>query len=201
MRSTAVVLALGVTALAAGAEVESRVLTHYVPQDLLEAAVRKEGWTEVPLAVKGGVRKGDVVRIWAGGSIDRGNGDQPGENAAGPDGVAAGKPAPANRLRKLPGDEARQPAGAGVSPQPALALSADPGQAFALLFKPEGAGPTKCLPPGKPLEIKLTRDKERLYVGFNDERGRYHDNHLGRGRRHELDPLWVRIEVVRIIVD
>ena len=54
---------------------------------------------------------------------------------------------------------------------------------------------------GKPLEIKLTQDKERLWIGFNDERGRYHDNHLGRGRRHELDRLWVRIEVVRIIVD
>ena len=180
MRGVAVLVVLGMALSVSAAEVESRVLTHYVPQDLLEAAVRKEGWTEVPLAVKGGVRKGDIVRVWAGGSIDRGNGDQPGENVAGPDGVAAGKPA------------------AG---KPALALSADPGQAFALLFKPEGAGPTKCLPPGKPLEIKLTKDKERLYVGFNDERGRYHDNHLGRGRRHELDPLWVRVEVVRIIVD
>jgi hypothetical protein len=28
-----------------------------------------------------------------------------------------------------------------------------------------------------------------------------HDNHLGKGRRHELDPLGMRIEVVRIIVD
>jgi hypothetical protein len=180
MRRGAVILTVIVTCAATGAEVESRVLTHYVPQDLLEAAVRKEGWTEVALDVKGGVRKGDVVRIWAGGSIDRGNADQPGENVAGPDGVAAGR------------------AAAG---KPALALSADPGQAFALLFKAEGAGPTKCLPPGKPLEIKVTRDKGHLYVGFNDEHGRYHDNHLGRGRRHELDPLWVRIEVVRIIVD
>jgi hypothetical protein len=40
-----------------------------------------------------------------------------------------------------------------------------------------------------------------LWIGFNDERGRYLDNHLGKGRRHELDPLWVRVEVVRIIVD
>ena len=38
-------------------------------------------------------------------------------------------------------------------------------------------------------------------VGFNDERGRYQDNHLGKGRRHEFDPLWVRVEVVRLIVD
>src|SRR3954470_9668467 len=68
------------------AEVESRQLTHYVPQDALEAAVRKEGWTEVPLAVKGGVRRGDVVRIWAGGVIDRG-GEQPGQTVGGPEGV------------------------------------------------------------------------------------------------------------------
>src|SRR3954453_3728511 len=80
--------ALWLTPLPA-AEVESRQLTHYVPQDLLEAAVRKEGWTEVPLAVKGGVRKGDVVRIWAGGSIDRG-GDQPGANVNGPLGLGKG---------------------------------------------------------------------------------------------------------------
>jgi hypothetical protein len=171
----AIVLVLGVTLAATAADVESRVLTHYVPQDLLETAVRTEGWTEVPLNVKGGVRKGDVVRIWAGGSIDRGNGDEPGQNVAGPEGVASGSEK--------------------------LALSPETGHAFALLFKTEGPGVQKCLPPGKPLEIKLTKDKERLWVGFNDERGRYHDNHLGKGRRHELDPLWVRIEVVRIIVD
>src|SRR5438067_11064081 len=70
------------------AEVESRQLTHYLPQDFLETAVRTENWTEVPLAVKGGVRKGDVVRIWAGGSIDRGNGEQPGQNVNGPAGCA-----------------------------------------------------------------------------------------------------------------
>jgi hypothetical protein len=162
------------------AELESRQLTHYVPQDFLEAAVRKPDWTELPLNVKGGVRKGDVVRVWAGGSIDRGNGDQPGENVGGPDGV------PPDR----PGGE-----------KPARALSAEPAHAYALLFKTESAGPAKCLPPGKPLEIKLTRDQEKLWVGFNDEAGRYQDNHLGKGRRHELDPLWVRIEVVRITVD
>ena len=69
------------------------------------------------------------------------------------------------------------------------------------MFKTESAGPANCLPPGQPLEIKLTKDKEKLFVGFNDEKGRYQDNHLGKGRRHELDPLWVRIEVVRITVD
>ena len=42
---------------------------------------------------------------------------------------------------------------------------------------------------------------EKLWLGFNDARGRYQDNHLGKGLRHEFDPLWVRIEVVRIIVD
>jgi hypothetical protein len=161
-----------------GADLESRVLTHYVPQDFLETAVRKEGWTVVPLPVKGDLRKGDTVRIWAGGSIDRGNGDQPGENADGPAGPAK---APRN-VKKM-------------------ALSQEAGHAFALLFKTEGPGLKKCLPPGKPLEIKLTRDKERLWIGFNDERGRYQDNHLGKGRRHEHDPLWVRIEVVRTIVD
>ena len=37
---------------AAAAEVESRRLTHYLPQDFLEAAVRKEGWTELRLPLK-----------------------------------------------------------------------------------------------------------------------------------------------------
>src|ERR1700756_1406065 len=87
MRTTAVLLVFVLALASGGAEVESRVLTHYVPQDLLEKAVRTEGWSEVPLDLKGGVRKGDTVRIWAGGSIDRGNGDQPGENVGGPDGV------------------------------------------------------------------------------------------------------------------
>ena len=59
----------------------------------------------------------------------------------------------------------------------------------------------KCRPPGKPLEIKLGKDGERVWVGFNAEKGQYRDNHLGRGLRHQLDPLWVRIEVVRITVD
>ena len=158
------------------AEVESRQLTHYLPQDFLETAVRTENWTEVPLAVKGGVRKGDVVRVWAGGSIDRGNSEQPGQNVNGPAGI-----------------EAKEKAN--------FALSAEPAHAFALLFKTESTGPIKCLAPGQPLEIKLSKDKEKLFVGFNDEKGRYQDNHLGKGRRHELDPLWVRIEVVRITVD
>src|ERR1700682_2015454 len=87
MRGAPVVSAVVVSCAAFAADVESRQLTHYLPQDFLETAVRKEDWTEVKLDVKGGVRKGDVVRIWAGGSIDRGNGDQPGENVNGPDGV------------------------------------------------------------------------------------------------------------------
>ena len=60
----AVLLLVATPAFAA--DVESRVLTHYVPQDLLETVVRKDKWTEVALAVKGGVRKGDTLRIWAG---------------------------------------------------------------------------------------------------------------------------------------
>ena len=86
-RASAVLLVVALTA--SGADLESRVLTHYVPQDLLETAVRTENWTEVVLNVKGGTRKADVVRVWAGGSIDRGNGDQPGVNVNGPDGFAS----------------------------------------------------------------------------------------------------------------
>jgi hypothetical protein len=181
MRTLAVVLVAAPVLAAAAADVESRVLTHYVPQDTLEAAVRKEGWTEIPLEAMGGVRKGDVVRVWAGGSIDRGNGDQPGENTNGPSGLPRGSP--------------------GLPPPDRLALSQEAGHAFALLFKTEGPALHPAAPAGKPLEITLTRDKEKLWLGFNDERGRYNDNHLGKGRRHEHDPLWVRVEVVRIVVD
>src|SRR5437588_3657967 len=173
-------LTLILTCVAFAAEVESRQLTHYVPQDFLETAVRKEDWTEVPLAVKGGVRKGDIVLIWAGGVIDRGNGDQPGVNVYGPEGF--------------------DPAFFD-SAKPDCALSPKLEHTYALLFKTESTGATKCLPPGKPLEIKLTQDNEKLWLGFNDLKGRYQDNHLGKGKRHELDPLWVRIEVVRITVD
>jgi hypothetical protein len=35
------------------ADLESRALTHYVPQDFLEKAVRTQGWTLVPLDLKG----------------------------------------------------------------------------------------------------------------------------------------------------
>jgi hypothetical protein len=179
MRRLAFVLTLGLCCAAFAAEVESRQLTTYVPQDTLETVVRKEGWIEVPLNVKGGIRKGDVVRVWAGGCIDRGGGDQPGQNVNGPEGYPAQF-----------GDR-----------KPTFALSSEPAHAYALLFKTESTGPTKCLPPGKPLEIKLTKDGEKVWIGFNDEKGAYQDNHLGKGRRHELDPLWVRIEVVRITVD
>jgi hypothetical protein len=161
------------------AELESRVLTHYVPQDFLETAIRTEAWTEVPINLKGGVRKGDVIRIWTGGSIDRGNGDQPSQYVAGPEGEASRQTA------------ANQKA----------ALSSQPEHAYALLFKTDSSGIKKCAAPGKPLEISLTKDKEKLFVGFNDDKGRFYDNHLGKGRRHELDPLWMRIEIVRTIVD
>ncbi|HEX5270322.1 MAG TPA: hypothetical protein VFW33_07545 [Gemmataceae bacterium] len=179
MRTTAVLLLFVLALASAAADVESRVLTHYVPQDLLETAVRTEGWTAVPLDLKGGVRKGDTVRIWAGGSIDRGDGAKPGQNAGGPDG----------------------PGGKDGEKDSRLALEGDAAKSYALLFKTETAEPARCLPPGKPLEIKLTRDGEKLWVGFNDRRGCYLDNHLGKGLRHELDPLWVRVEVVRTIVD
>jgi hypothetical protein len=179
MRATAVILVLALTSIAAGAELESRVLTHYLPQDLLETAVRTEGWTEVPLDLKGGLRKGDVVRIWMGGSIDRGNGDHPGDNVNGPAGVDGGTAVDAAKM----------------------VLSTEKADAFAVLVKTESAGPKRPAPPGKPLEIKLTKDKEKLWIGFNDEKGRYADNHLGKGRHHESDPFWVRIEVVRTIVD
>jgi hypothetical protein len=165
-------------AVASAAELESRRLTHYLPQDSLETAIRTEGWTEISLAVKGGILKGDVVRIWAGGSIDRGNNERAGEVINGPEGAEAAR-----------------------NPAPQFALSSEAGHAYALLFKTETGGVRKCLPAGKPLEIKMTKDTEKLWIGFNDERGRYADNHLGKGRRHELDPLWVRIEVVRIVVD
>jgi hypothetical protein len=166
---------VSIVLVAQAADVESRVLTHYVPQDFLEAVVRKEGWTEVKLDVKGGVRKGDVVRIWSGGSIDRG-GERPGENVVGP-------------------------AGPGKGGGSTFALSDRPQDAFALLVKTDSVPAKRCLPSGKSLELKLSKDGERLWLGFNDERKRYHDNRIGKGRRHEHDPLWVRVEVVRIVVD
>jgi hypothetical protein len=176
MRGTALIFVLGMAVSAAAAEVESRVLTHYVPQDFLETVVRTEKWTVLPIEFKGGVRKGDVVRVWAGGRIDRGNGEQPGQNVNGPEGATTEEPS-------------------------RLALAPEKALAFALLFKTETGGIKKCLPAGKPLEIKLAKDGEQVWIGFNDERGRYMDNHLGAGLRHEREPLWVRIEVVRIIVD
>src|SRR5207245_1233001 len=126
MRAGTVMIFLAWTVAAGAAELESRVLTHYVPQDFLEKVVRTESWTELPLDVKGGVRKGDVVRIWAGGSIDRG-GDQPGENVGSPAGMSA-----------IPGAEAQK-----------LALTPQAEDAFAVLFKTE-TQVKKCREPGKP---------------------------------------------------
>jgi hypothetical protein len=178
MRTLSLLVTLALAVCVCGAEIESRVLTTYVPQDFLETAVRTEKWTEVVLNLKGGVRKGDTVRLWCGGSIDRGNGDEPGENINGPDGVANLKDT------KLP-----------------WALSSEAGHEYALLFKTETGVVKKALAAGKPLEIKIAKDGEKVFVGFNDEKGRFHDNHLGKGKRHEHDPLWVRVEVVRTIVD
>jgi hypothetical protein len=180
MRTLALLLSLSLAEVASAAELESRVLTHYLPQDILETVVRTEGWTEVPLAVPGKVRKGDIIRVWSGGLIDRGGAEQPGQNTNPPGGIEPGKVA---------------------LDRNALALSHEEADAFALLFKTEASGTHRARAAGKPLEIKLTRDAEKIMIGFNDERGRYADNHLGRGRRHEFDPAWVRIEVVRIVVD
>ena len=180
MRGLAFIAVLLLSAVTFAADVETRMLTHFLPQDFLETAIRTEKWTEIPLDVKGGGRKDDVVRIWAGGSIDRGNTEQPGVNFIGPDGLKSGL------------FDSNLPRGA---------LSANHDHLYALLFKTDSKEPAKCLPPGQPLEIKLTKNNEKLWIGFNDEKGRYLDNHLGKGRRHELDPLWVRIEVVRIVVE
>jgi len=180
MRLFSLLLLLCASALTGWAdELESRALTHYLPQDFLETVVRSESWTEVTLKPYGGIRKGDVVRIWSGGVVDVG-GDQPGQNCFGPSGADP---------KALPMDPAK------------LALSTNAAHGFALLFKTADGVPHACAAPGKPLEIKMAADNAKLWIGYNDQHGKYIDNHLGKGRRRELDPLWVRIEVVRIIVD
>lgn len=166
--------------IAFAAEMESRAQTHYIPQDLLETIVRKDGWTEIVLKPYNGVRKGDIVRVWAGGSIDRGGGDVPGVNVCGPTG---------GDVKQLSAESVK------------LALSANPKHAFAILFKTDDDVPHPCAPTGKPMQIPLKKDGARLWIGFNDHKGAFMDNHLGKGRRHELDPAWVRVEVIRIIVD
>jgi len=177
MRIVAILLLLTLALSCSAADLESRALTHYIPQDLLETIVRKEGWTEIVLKPYDGVKKGDIARIWTGGVIDHGNGNQPGVNVAGPDGA------------KVSAAEAAK-----------MALSPQADLAYALLFKTEEGMLHKPMP-GKPLEIRLTKAGARLWVAFNDQRGRYADNHLGKGRRYESDPLWVRVEVIRVIVD
>ena len=82
-----------------------------------------------------------------------------------------------------------------------LVLSSDPSHAYAIVFKTEDGKIHKCVAPGKPLEFPLGKEGARLWIGFNDAKGQFRDNHLGKGRRHELDPAWVRVEVIRIIVD
>src|SRR5260370_42710785 len=128
MRTGTMIIFLALALASRGADLESRVLTHYVPQDFLEKVVRTEGWTELPLDVKGGVRKGDVVRVWAGGSIDWGNGDQPGQNLSSPAGVAV----------KFSSTEAEK-----------LALRPEAEDAYAVLLKTESQL-KKRQQPGKP---------------------------------------------------
>src|ERR1700686_2000414 len=114
MRTTALLITLVLPPYLKGAEVESRVLTTYLPQDFLENAVRAERWTEIVLNVKGGVHKGDTIRLWGGGRSDPGNGDEPGENVNGPEGVLGLKDA-----------------------KRAWALSTEARHAYALLFRTE----------------------------------------------------------------
>jgi hypothetical protein len=178
VRALPLICVLMLVVSVSAADLESRALTHYVPQDLLETVVRTEGWTEIVLKPYGGVRKGDVARIWAGGLIDRG-GDQPGKVVAPPSGPD----------KKTPVDPAR------------LALSQEAAHAYAIIFKTDDGVVHRCVPTGKPLEIPLVKEGARLWIGFNDERGRYRDNHLGQGLRHERDPAWIRVEVIRTIVD
>src|SRR5947209_18714372 len=130
MRTTGIALLLLCATAAPAAEVESIVWRHYLPQDFLESVVRSEKWLPLPLDLPGGVRKGDVVRIWAGGSIDWGNADQPGLNASAPEGPAG-----------TPALGARQ-----------LALAPDLGHALAILIKSE-RGLHKCSPAGKALAV------------------------------------------------
>src|SRR5262245_33484468 len=89
MRYITILAFLVVAAAGSAADLESRALTNYIPQDLLETVVRKDAWTEIVLKPYNGVRKGDVARIWSGGVIDHGGGNQPGVNVAGPEGLGA----------------------------------------------------------------------------------------------------------------
>ncbi len=176
MRFVALAALLTITGSVLAKQV-SRLMTHYVPQDLLVKAIRTEGWTEVPMKTDWKIKKGDTIRVFAGGLVDRGNGDQPGIHTAGPEGVEAAQ-APADLKT--------------------LALSPDARHAFALLVKTESGTIHSCLPAGKTLEVPILKDDEKLLIGFNDLKGKFSDNHLGKGRRHEHEPLWVRLEQIRI---
>ena len=180
MRNPVILMVCATTLTASAADLESRALTHYIPQDSLESIVRKDEWTEIVLKPFGGVRKGDKARIWAGGMIDRGGADQPGQKVNGPAGLDG---------KDMPTDPTR------------LALSPDAAHAFAILFKTDDGKIHRCAGPGQPLEFSLVKEGGRLWIGYNDLRGQYNDNHLGKGRRFELDPAWVRVEVIRIVTD
>src|SRR5436190_18927182 len=131
------------TLTASAADLESRALTTYLPQDTLEALVRKEGWLELTLKPYGGIRKGDILRVWAGGLIDRGNGDGPGQNVAGPTGLDAKT--------------------MGVDPAN-LPLSTNPAHACAILFKTDDGVPHPCNVPGKPLQVRLTKEGAKVWI-------------------------------------
>jgi len=174
---------IGILATARAAEVESRVLTHFLPQDFLENQVlRSDKCVAVDLSgLKGGIKAGDMVHIWVGGSIDWGNAHRPGLNITRPWGESLA--------------QSTQTSGSD------WAIAADPEFAHALVFKTETGSASRCFPEGKALSLKMTKDNEKLFIAFNDRKGCYADNHSGRGRDHVLDPLWVRVDVVRIVVD
>src|SRR5688572_28945963 len=142
MRWMLVCVFSGMTLTLAAAELESRALTHYVPQDLLQTIVRKEGWTEIVLKPYNGVRKGDIARVWSGGMIDRGGGDAPGMNVCGPTGADAGT--------------------MGVDPAK-LSISTNPKHAYSIVFKTEDDVAHACQATGKPLQIPLKIDGARLW--------------------------------------
>ena len=181
MRWILFLLTWGFTLTLSAAEMESRAQTHYVPQDLLQTIVRKEGWTEITLKPYNGVRKGDVVRVWAGGVIDRGGGDAPGINVCGPTGGAVHRHG--GRRREV------------------VALAPIPSTPFRSCSRPRTKSPTPAKRPANPCKSRSRRTAPACGSASTTKKGAFMDNHLGKGRRHELDPAWVRIEVIRIIVD
>ena len=168
MRTACLLALLGAASWCWAADLESRVLTTYVPQDTLESVVRLEDWTELKLDVKGGVRKGDTVRVWIGGMIDRGNGDRPGQNVNGPSGIEA----------------------TGAVDVKALALSPQPEHAMAVLFKTESPGmhrpgaprpwPDRAPPPVAAVPVLATPRAARPVIAPRPPR---HEHRPARGQQ------------------